>query len=248
MKCGSTMMQHHSKPLSCFTEHFIYYFLCFFFFNFTAQNLIPTTFEVDNVSGAAPSSDRLGGRIQFKRGRERGKKEKGEKKKAQPAFASSPKSSCSSQHPRRTRATVKATRSGWLSTSLIFNLSLVAALCQDLEGEQNMLRQRNATSLQWVHLWQFSVATPRCLPLPPYQEKQKQKKLYTGRIRVFPMFCTIGPIHYLLCRAKYKNKNKKSTKSARLLAIAPSSISTDQLLEKLRWQSMTHFPGLSVAF
>lgn len=221
-------------------------FCAFFFFYFTAQNLIPTTFEVDNVSGAAPSSDRLGGRIQFKRGRERGKKEKGEKKKAQPAFASSPKSSCSSQHPRRTRATVKATRSGWLSTSLIFNLSLVAALCQDLEGEQNMLRQRNATSLQWVHLWQFSVATPRCLPLPPYQEKQKQKKLYTGRIRVFPMFCTIGPIHYLLCRAKYKNKKNPLSQLDYwpLLRLPFPLTSSLKSCDDKAW----HFPGLSVAF
>lgn len=190
--------------------HWTFYLLFFvlFFFNFTAQNLIPTTFEVD-VSGAAPSSDRLGGRIQFKREGER-KKENGEKKKAQPAFASSPKSSCSSQHPRRTRATVKATRSGWLSRSLIINLSPVVALCQDLEGEQNMLTkecyQPSVSSSMAVFSCNSKMSPVTSIPR---KTKTKTKKLYTGRIRVFPMFCTIGPIHYLLCRAKYKKKTKK---------------------------------------
>lgn len=56
-------------------------FCAFFFFNFTAQNLIPTTFEVDNVSGAAPSSDRLVGGYSLKGGGREEKKKKGKRKR-----------------------------------------------------------------------------------------------------------------------------------------------------------------------
>lgn len=48
------------------------------------------------------------------------------------------------------------------------------------------------------------------------------------------MVCTIGPIHYLLRRAKYKNKKKgkKFTQLAELVTITWSSISADKLLQK----------------
>lgn len=231
--------------------HWTFYLLFFvlFFFNFTAQNLIPTTFEVDNVSGAAPSSDRLGGRIQFKRGRERGKKKKGKRKRhnqhlLHPRSHLAPASTLDGQGPlskpqgvvdflRHSYSTSHLSQPSvktWRGSKICWDKGMLPAFSEFIYGSFQLQLQDVS---RYLHT----------------KKNKNKKKLYTGRIRVFPMFCTIGPIHYLLCRAKYKNKNKKkSTKSARLLAIAPSSISTDQLLEKLRWQSMTHFPGLSVAF
>lgn len=140
--------------------------------------------------------------------------------------------------PTRSMATVKVARSGRRLSSLAFNPW--SRLCGWRDKE---CYQPSVTSSMAV----FNSEMPPVTSIA--RKKNNKKKLYTGRIRVFPMLCTIGPIHYLLCRAKYKNKKQKgSTKSPRLLAIAPSSNSTDQLLEKRHRQSTTHFPGLSAAF
>lgn len=60
-----------------------------------------------------------------------------------------------------------------------------------------------------------------------YHPNDNQKKiLYTGRIRFFPMVCTIGPIHYLPIR-----KKKENIQPEKQVAITCLSNSADILFE-----------------
>lgn len=55
-----------------------------------------------------------------------------------------------------------------------------------------MFRQRNAA------LGDFSLDELQDSPFPIPRKPKKKSYIHTGRIRFFPMLCTIGPIHYLL--------------------------------------------------
>lgn len=84
------------------------------------------------------------------------------------------------------------------------------------------------------HSFQLNCKMASPSPIPRRRGEKKKKKLYTGRIRFIPTVCTIGPIHYLLRKAKYKNKKKKKkiTQLAELVTITWSSFSADKPLQK----------------
>lgn len=228
----------------------LFIIFCAFFFNFTAQNWIPTTFEVDNVSSAAPSSDRLGGRIQFKRGREMGgKKEKWGKEKGTTSICFIPEVSLLQPAP----STYKGHRHSHKEWLTFYVTHIQPFICcsplSRLGGgakyvETKECYQPSVTSSMAVFSYNSKMSPVTSIP----RKTKTKKAIYRENKSLSHVLYNWAYTLFTVQSQIQKQNKKKSTKSARLLAIAPSSISTDQLLEKLRWQSTTHFPGLSVAF